>query len=79
MISKYTRDERMAIGREVFERRINRHQAALKYEVSVDTILDYMRMYKATLEFGKVTHEDKPYEDMTREELISELRRIKNS
>ena len=77
MTSKYTKDERMEIGRQVYEHHINRHQAAVKYDVSVDTIRDYTRLYKAALEFGKVDQAGKPYEDMTKEELIEELRKLK--
>ena len=77
MISKYTKEERMEIGRQVYEHDLNRHQAAVKYDVSVDTIRDYMRLYKAALEFGKVDQAGKPYEDMTKEELIEELRKLK--
>ena len=79
MISKYTKEERMEIGRQVYEHDLNRHQAAVKYDVSVDTIRDYMRLYKAALEYDKIDQTQKPYEDMSKQELIEEIRKLKNS
>lgn len=80
MTSKYTKEERLEIGRQVYERHLNRHQAAVKYDVSVDTIREYMRLYKATLEMkGRAEAGDRlklSYDDMSREELIAELKRL---
>ena len=84
MVSKFTKRERLEIGRQVYDRELNRHQAAVKYGVDISTIRDYMRLYKATLEIqGEIRQEErmaskivKPYDAMTKSELIAELKRL---
>lgn len=50
MSLKYTKKERMEIGRRVYEKEITVRQAAVIYDVSFYTAREYFRMYKATLE-----------------------------
>ena len=75
---KYSREERLMIGRKIYECEMNRYQAAEKYGISEYTARTYLRMYKATLpeaDAEKPDGADDRYEDMTKEELISELRK----
>ena len=43
---KYTRAERLAIGKRIYEDELNRYQAAREYGISEQTARDYMRMYR---------------------------------
>ena len=45
---KYTKEERLEIGRQVYEGQFTRYQAAEKYGISDQTARDYMRMYRDT-------------------------------
>lgn len=44
---KYTKEERLDIGRRIYEKEMNRAEAALAYDISMSTARDYMRLYKA--------------------------------
>ena len=43
---KYTQEERLNIGRQIYTGELSRFQAAEKYGVSENTARDYMRMYR---------------------------------
>ena len=43
---KYTREERLAIGRRIYDGEISRYQAAEEYGISEQTARDYMRLYR---------------------------------
>ena len=43
---KYTREERLDIGKRIYEGEINRYQAAEEYGISDVTARDYMRQYR---------------------------------
>lgn len=110
---KYTKKERLEIGRRIFEGEINRAEAALEYDIDMYTARDYMRLYKASQRLAAQASEApadsapapsparrelakhtpaqkipaskhsageaptrKPYERMTKTELIRELRRL---
>ena len=45
---KYTREERLDIGKRIYEGEINRYQAAAEYGISDVTARDYMRQYRFT-------------------------------
>ncbi len=45
---KYTREERLDIGRRIYEGELSRYQAAEAYGVSETTARDYMRLYRDT-------------------------------
>ena len=47
--SKYSYEERMEIGRRIYERELTRFSAAAKYDISPDTARNYLRYYKAVL------------------------------
>lgn len=44
----YTKEERLDIGRRIYNDEINKNQAAEKFGISPDTARDYMRMYRDT-------------------------------
>ena len=43
---KYTREQRLDIGKRVYEGEINRYQAANEYGISEQTARNYMRQYR---------------------------------
>jgi len=43
---KYTKEERMDIGRRIYDGEISRYQAAKIYDISEQTARDYMRLYR---------------------------------
>lgn len=49
MRSKFTEAERLDIGRRIYEKYMNREEAAVVYGINPYTARDYLRMYKATL------------------------------
>lgn len=89
---KYTWDERLDIGRRIYEDEISRYEAAEQYGIGSDTARDYMRMYRAEHHLPvrhmetnakKIREPTRPparledYESMGKEELIHELVRAK--
>ena len=42
----YTREERLNIGRQIYNNEISRSDAAIKYKISEGTARDYMRLYR---------------------------------
>ena len=45
---KYTREERLDIGKRIYKGEINRYQAAAEYGISEATARNYMRQYRFT-------------------------------
>lgn len=91
---KYTKEERLDIGRRIYDGEFNRYSAAEAYNISDQTARDYMRMYRDANHLlpkhdprgfhRKVATSSPPariedYETMTKEELIRELVRSKIS
>ena len=88
---KYTKDQRLDIGRRIYEGEISRFEAATEYGIGSNTAREYMRLYRAEhhLPSGmwKAMLKDKrpprpparleDYEAMSKEELIQELVRAK--
>ena len=90
---RYTKEERLEIGRKVYEGTMSRYEAAEAYGTSDDTARDYMRMYRDSNSLplkssGNNTgcyvykpSESRPdisdYESMTKKELIIELIKAK--
>jgi transposase len=85
---KYTKEERLNIGRRIYDGELSRYAAAEEYGISDQTARDYMRMYKNTNHLppkynprnshSKSASSTAPsgledYEAMTKEELIREL------
>lgn len=44
---KYSLEERMEIGRKIYDKELNKEMAAIKYGINVYTARDYLRYYKA--------------------------------
>ncbi len=42
----YTREERLDIGKQIYNNEISRSDAAIKYKISEGTARDYMRLYR---------------------------------
>lgn len=86
---KYTVDERLEIGRRIYESEITKYEASAEYDISVDTARDYMRLYRDTYHLEPKNQKQgfcknftaeavkkyglKDYQSMTKEELIREL------
>lgn len=85
---KYTKEERLDIGRQIYDGEITRYQAAEKYGISEQTARSYMRMYRDVNQLPPRHNARNPYplpssvsvptgmeeyESMTKEELIQEL------
>ena len=45
---KYTKEERLDIGKKIYDGQISRYEAAEQYGVSDQTARDYMRLYRNT-------------------------------
>ena len=88
---KYTKDQRLDIGRRIYEGELNRFEAAAEYGIGSNTAREYMRLYRAEYHLpvrhaesnAAKTKRPKPpakledYEAMSKEELIQELVRAK--
>ena len=84
---KYTKEERMDIGRRIYDGEISRYEAAEQYGINDQTARSYMRMYRdtnklppkrgkssiATPSFQKIPVGMEELESMTKEQLIQEL------
>ena len=42
----YTLEERLEIGRRIYQNEISRYEASFKYGISQNTARDYMRLYR---------------------------------
>ena len=43
---KYTKEERLEIGRRIYTSKLTRYEASEKYDISPNTVRDYMRLYR---------------------------------
>ena len=48
---KYTKDQRLDIGRRIYEGEISRFEAATEYGIGSNTAHEYMRLYRAEHHF----------------------------
>ena len=82
---KYTKEQRLDIGRRIYYSEISRYEAAEEYGISEQTARNYMRMYRdvnrlppkhgqrSTGSFKKEPVDLDELKSMTKEELIQEL------
>ena len=85
---KYTLEERLDIGRRIYEGEITRYQAAVEYGINDQTARNYMRLYRDSNNlppkrgsrnsyiapsFSKEPASMEEFQNMTKEELIQEL------
>ena len=81
---KYSKEERLDIGKQIYEGEINLAGAAIVYDINIYTARNYLRLYKASItQYNNLSSinktEDKlkhKYEKMSKEELIDELLRV---
>ena len=85
---KYSREERLAIGRKIYEGKMTTSTAAEMYSINFYTARDYLREYKASIKMSLPTMAKaesieladtlrSAYKSMTKEQLIEELVKIK--
>lgn len=82
MKSKFTAEERMKIGKMIYDRDLTLPMAAAKYGINMYTARDYLRMYKASINAvipvkNRTSREGRSYENMSRNELMDELMALK--
>lgn len=84
---KYTKEQRLDIGKQIYDGKLTRYEAAEKYNINDQTARSYMRMYRdvnhlparrasRSPDFSKPTKVPdtlESYEDMSKEDLIKEL------
>ncbi len=85
---KYTKEERLDLGRQIYTGELSRYKASEKYGISINTARDYMRLYRDTNDLPAKRGAPKNYavgqtaasaaslkelESMNKEELIREL------
>ena len=85
---KYTKEERLDIGRQIYDGELSRYQAAEIYNISEQTARNYMRLYRDLKQFpAKRNTKERvkapsfqsapvgmeDLESMTKEQLIQEL------
>ena len=51
---KYTKEQRLDIGRRIYEGEIDRYQAAEEYGINDYTARDYMRLYRDTYQLPHI-------------------------
>ena len=88
LIVKYTKEERLDIGRRIYTGELSRYEASEKYVISINTARDYMRLYRDAHDLPAKRGTPKNYaagqtatsaasleelESMSKEELIREL------
>lgn len=88
---KYTKEQRLDIGRRIYEGEISRYEAAEEYDINEQTARGYMRMYRDVNQlppkhgqrsigapsFKKAPADLDELKGMTKEELIQELIKAK--
>ena len=92
LIVKYTKEERLDIGRRIYTGEMSRYEASEKYGININTARDYMRLYRDTHDLPAKRGTPKNYavgltassaagleelESMSKEELIRELIRAR--
>ncbi len=58
---KYTREERLEIGRRIYNGEITRYTAAVQYGIGCDTARGYMRLYRDTYRLKPKDQRDKAH------------------
>lgn len=89
---KYTKEERLDIGRRIYDGEITRYQAAEEYDIGEQTARSYMRLYRDANQlppkhntrnsYLAPSFKNEPagmeeFKSMTKEELIQELVRAR--
>lgn len=88
---KYTKEERLQIGKEIYTHKLTYSEAAVKYDINQYTARDYMRAYRDINGLGPMDDQSEEFklvqnkkkqkfldlENMTKEELIDEVIKAK--
>lgn len=78
---KYSKRQRLAIGKRIYDGEITTNIAAVEYDINYYTARDYLRLYKSELKQGNIEEKKKSdeefdmqdYYNMSRDDLIEEL------
>ena len=83
---KYTKEQRLDIGRQIYDGQMSRYEAAEQYGISDQTARDYMRLYRdanglppkrgeraLAAPFKSEPADMEEFKNMTKDELIMEL------
>ena len=81
-MKKFSKEERLEIGKEVYNKEIKINQAAIKYNINPYTVRDYMREYREInnlKEINRVITENNftDLNKLSKEKLIEELIKAK--
>ena len=81
-MKKFSKEERLEIGKEVYNKEIKINQAAIKYNINPYTVRDYMREYREInnlKEINRVIAENNftDLNKLSKEKLIEELIKAK--
>ena len=81
-MKKYAKEERLEIGKEVYNKEISINQAAIKYNINPYTVRDYMREYREINNLKvmeKIAKENNitDLNQLSKEKLINELIKAK--
>ena len=88
---KYTKEQRLNIGKQIYENKLTKYEASIQYDISIDCARDYMRLYRNTNNLlpksnfsydVSITNSSfssglSEYETMSKEELIKEIIKLK--
>ena len=88
---KYTKEQRLEIGRRIYNGEISRYEAAEEYDINANTARDYMRLYRdanqlppkhgqravGVLSFKKPPADLDELNSMSKDELIQEVIKAK--
>ena len=78
----HTKEEKLAIGKLVYDGTLTKHEASVKYDILERTIENWVRKYKESIGIQNpsnravnnvLSNERAAYENMTKDELIREL------
>ena len=70
---KYTKDQRLDIGRRIYDNEITRYEAAAQYGIHSSTARDYMRMYRDENQLPPKPH-IQPIHRVTKKDLLIQPR-----
>lgn len=94
MPKKFSKEQRLAIGQQIYNDEITVNEAASRYDISPYTARDYMRFFRDANHLapkssrrwirkeppakeGVVIRDDNAYANMSREELLEEICRLR--
>ena len=70
---KYSKEQRLLIGREIYSHELTLAQAAEKYQINPYTARDYMREYRDINHLEPMSDGSEDLQQMSKDELINEV------